>query len=59
MGEYAELDLRIFWSIEGGVKVEVGEVCCNKLGPRSEESAVDDQLDSFKGPRLGFTIAGV
>ena len=29
------------------------------LGSRRGEGAVDDQLDSFKGPRLGSTIAGI
>ena len=59
LGNYAELDLRIFWSIEGSVEVEVGEVGCHKIGLWCVEGAVDNQLDCFEGPRLGTTITGV
>jgi hypothetical protein len=45
--------------MEGSVEVEVGEVCCRILGPRCGEGAVDNQLDRFKGPRLGTTITGL
>ena len=59
LGEYAEFDLRILWTIKWSVEVEVGEVRCHVLGPRSGESAVDDQLDHDKGPCLGSTIVGM
>ena len=59
LGNYTELNLRIFRSIEGSVEVEVGEVGCHIFGPRCGEGAVDNQLDSFEGPCLCSTIAGV
>ncbi len=59
LGNYAELDSHILWLIKGSVEVEVGEVSCHILGPRRGEGAVDNQLDRFKGPRLGTTITGV
>ncbi len=59
LGNYAELDSRILWSIKGSVEVEVGEVRCHIPGPRHGEGAVDNQLDRFEGPRLGTTITSV
>ena len=59
LGEYAEFDSCILWPIKRSVEVEVGEICCHVLGPWSGEGAVDDQLDCFKGPRLGSTIVGI
>ncbi len=59
LGNYAELDSCIFWSIEGSVEVEVGVVRYHILGPRHGEGAVDNQFDRFEGPRLGTTITGV
>jgi hypothetical protein len=59
LGNYAELDLRILWSIKGSIEVEVGEVRYHILGPWRGEGAVDNQLDHFEGPRLGTTITGV
>ena len=56
---YAKFDLRILWSINGSVEVEVGEVGCHKFGIRCGEGAVDAQLDCFEGPRLASTIPGV
>ena len=55
----AELDSRILWLIKGSVEVEVSEVSCHEFGPWCGEGAVDNQLDSFKGPRFCSTIAGV
>ncbi len=59
LGNYAELDSRILWSIKGSVEVEVGQVHCHIPAPRLGEGAVDNQLDRFEGPRLGTTITGV
>ena len=59
MGNDAELDSRILWLIKGSVEVEVSEVSCHEFGPWCGEGAVDDQLDSFEGPRFGSTIASV
>jgi hypothetical protein len=42
LGNYAELDSHIFWSIKGSVEVEVGEVRCHILGPQHGEGAVDN-----------------
>ena len=55
----AEFDLRILWWIKGSFEVEAGEVGCHVFGLCCGEGAVSNQLDSFKGPCFGSTIAGV
>ena len=47
-GEVGDFDACIFWSVRGGVEVEIFEIEGCKVSPVLEEYTVDEEFDKFE-----------